>query len=370
MSRKSRWVWVAVLAILFLGLGGAILGGLIPTPYALAALGPGDPPQQDMVLDKATRDQVIEAALGKLSQRYVFPDRAVEVVGQLRAEIARSDFSDIKSAEQLARKLTASLQRASHDKHLEIRYFEEAIADDPSSQGATFTGTEQEKFDFVRLNYGFENVDRLKCNVGYLNLRKFVPPEMDAGRIAAAMNLLGDTWALIIDLRENRGGTPEGVALVSSYLFDQRTHLNDIYELATNSIEERWTTEKVAGRKYGSARKVYLLTSEDTFSAAEDFAYTMKNTGRARLVGETTGGGANAGNRHRLNAHFMMNVPDARPISPITKTNWEGVGVTPDVAVSARKALDVARMEIVKDLFAKHPDVRVRNAAKRCLDEM
>ena len=372
MNKKKIFIWGAVTAGLLIASGGAILSGVIPTPYSLAALGQGrgGPPQNDMVIDKAMRDQVIEAAIGKLSQHYIFPQKAVEIVKQLRIEAARGDFANLTSAEKLADKLTDSLQKSSKDKHLEIRYFEEAIAEETPNQNQAFMATDKEKFDVMRKNYGFENVDRLACNIGYLNLRQFVPPELDAERIAAAMNLLSETWALIIDLRENGGGAPESVALVSSYFFDERTHLNDIYELETNRIEERWTTDKVAGKKYGAKRKIYILTSEDTFSAAEDFAYTMKNTKRATLVGETTGGGANAGNRHRLSAHFMMNVPDARPISPITKTNWEGTGIAPDIAVSAKKSLDVARLEIVKDLIANHQDVRVKNAAKRCLAEM
>jgi Peptidase family S41/N-terminal domain of Peptidase_S41 in eukaryotic IRBP len=367
MKKKRILIWSAVTGTVLLGLIGAVLSGVIPTPYAL---GRGGPPQNDMVIDGATRDQVIEAAISKLTQRYIFPEKAVEIVKQLRSEIARGDFANVTSAEKLANKLTDSLQKSSKDKHLEIRYFEEAIVEETPNQNQASAGTDKEKFDFMRKNFGFEKVDRLQCNIGYIDLRTFVPPEMDAERITAAMSLLSETWALIIDLRKNGGGTPEGVALISSYFFDERTHLNDIYELETNKIEERWTTEKVAGKKYGTARKIYILTSEDTFSAAEDFAYTMKNTKRATLVGETTGGGANAGNRHRLNAHFMMNVPDARPISPITKTNWEGVGITPDIAVSTKKSLDVARMEILKDLLANNPDVRVKNVVKRCIADM
>jgi hypothetical protein len=367
MKKKRILIWSAVTGTVLLGLIGAVLSGVIPTPYAL---GRGGPPQNDMVIDGATRDQVIEAAISKLTQRYIFPEKAVEIVKQLRSEIARGDFANVTSAEKLANKLTDSLQKSSKDKHLEIRYFEEAIVEETPNQNQASAGTDKEKFDFMRKNFGFEKVDRLQCNIGYIDLRTFVPPEMDAERITAAMSLLSETWALIIDLRKNGGGTPEGVALISSYFFDERTHLNDIYELETNKIEERWTTEKVAGKKYGTARKIYILTSEDTFSAAEDFAYTMQNTKRATLVGETTGGGANAGNRHRLSAHFMMSVPDARPISPITKTNWEGVGIAPDIATSAKKSLDVARLEIVKDLIANHQDVRVKNAAKRCIADM
>ena len=123
-----------------------------------------------------------------------------------------------------------------------------------------------------------------------------------------------------------------------------------------NRLDERWTTDTVTGIRYGQSRLVYLPTSEDTFSAGEDFAYALKNNGRAVLVGETTGGGAHPGNLRRLSAHFEMNVPTGRAISLVTQTDWEGVGVVPDVKVPARKALDVAQVALLRKLLPAETD--------------
>jgi C-terminal processing protease CtpA/Prc len=112
----------------------------------------------------------------------------------------------------------------------------------------------------------------------------------------------------------------------------------------------------VPGTKYGEARKVMLLTSADTFSGCEDFAYALKYSGRATLVGAVTGGGAHAGNPHRLGAHFMMFVPSGRPINPVTHTDWENVGVEPDVRTSEKSALDVAQTMLLKQLIARETD--------------
>jgi C-terminal processing protease CtpA/Prc len=368
MSKKKILIWITATAILLISAVGAVLSGIIASPYSLDVLTRRGPTQNDMVMNNALRNEVIEAAIAKLNQRYIFPEKAIEITKQLRNEVARGDYKNVISAEKLAAKLTASLQLASGDKHLEIRYFEEAIAIGSLDKDQASAMSDKERFNFQRKNYGFEKVDRMGCNIGYLRLDSFTPPEMSEVRATAAMNLLNETWALIIDLRKNGGGTPEGVTQLASYFFDEPTRLNDIYELETKQLEQRWTNEKVAGKKYGSTRKIYILTSAETFSAAEDFAYAMKNTKRATIVGETSGGGANAGNRHRLSAHFMMNVPDARPISPITKTNWEGVGVAPDINVSAKKSLDVARGEILKDLLENSRNTRVRDWAKRCIE--
>ena len=155
------------------------------------------------------------------------------------------------------------------------------------------------------------------------------------------MNFLADSGTLIIDLRDNHGGRPEMVTLMASYLFAVPTHLNDVYQRSDNSTRESWTTANVAGKRFLD-KPVYLLTSRRTFSAAEDFSYALKNLKRATVLGESTGGGAHLIGPHRINDHFFIIVPIGRSISPITKTDWEGTGVEPDIKVPAADALDEA----------------------------
>lgn len=199
-------------------------------------------------------------------------------------------------------------------------------------------------------NFGVERVERLPFNIGYLDLHGFLPAKAAADTIGAAMTVLTNTDTLIIDLRKNGGGDPATVAMLASYFLDERTHLTDFYYRTGDRTEQMWSSDAVNGARYGQKKDVYILTSKDSFSAAEDFSYVMKNLKRATLVGETTGGGAHPGDVARLSDHFAIFVPNGRVISPITKTDWEGVGVTPDLASTAEDAFKTAQLAILKKI--------------------
>jgi C-terminal processing protease CtpA/Prc len=176
----------------------------------------------------------------------------------------------------------------------------------------------------------------------------FQPAELAGDTAAAAMNFLTNTDALIIDIRANGGGAPSMVALVSSYLFGgEPVHLNDLYFRPEDTTHQWWTLPHVPGKRYQD-KPVYVLTSKRTFSAAEEFAYNLKSLKRATIVGETTGGGAHPGGMHRLNEHFLVFVPSGRAINPLTKSNWEGTGVAPDLPVAAAQALKTAHLAALK----------------------
>lgn len=347
----------------------AVVGGAVFVLLPAFGQGHNGPPQKDMKIDQTTRLEVIEAVIANLNQRYVFPEKATAMEKQLRLELKNGDYDEISSAEELAEKLSESLQAVSKDKHLGVRYFEKEQPLRNAEQELLAQKKEMAMED-IRLNYGFHNVDRLPYNIGYIDLHAFAESPQVAERIAAAMTLLGDTRALIIDLRKNGGGSPETVALLASYFHDKRTHLNDIYQREGNTTTEMWTSEKVAGKKYGQTRKLYILTSADTFSAAEDFAYAMKNNKRATIIGEVTGGGAHPGDVHRLNPHFMMFVASGRSISPVTKTDWEVVGVQPDVKVSADDALEQAQLIILKDFLKTEKDPMWRDQLKESIAKL
>jgi hypothetical protein len=311
----------------------------------LQALGP-NAPVASLRIDAAERARVVEGAAALLDSFYVFPDVAKRMGDSARARLARGAYDGYDSGPTFARHLTEDFAAVSHDKHLNVRFSPRAL---PPQRPESATPAAPSADEIARArrateerNCSFEKVERLDGNVGYLKFDGFDDADLCAGTVAAAMTFLAGTRAMIIDLRQNGGGTPKMVSLIASYLFDGRTHLNDLWTRSTNTTQEFWTQDTVAGRRFGGTKPVFVLTSSNTFSGAEEFTYNLKTQKRATIVGETTGGGAHPVRGRRIDEHFIIGVPFARAINPITHTNWEGVGVEPDTKVPAGKALETA----------------------------
>jgi len=316
--------------------------------FSGAAIACAQPEQPDLTIDAATRTQVIDGILKRLNDSYVFPDVAKKMEQSIRARVEKKEYDQITSAKQFATTLTNDLQAVSKDKHLRVRYSHEAIPERGPRREPSAEEREQRRRELTWMNHGFGKVERLRGNIGYLEFFNFADEELGADTVAAAMNFVNGTDALIIDMRKNGGGNPAMVALVCSYLFGpEPVHLNDLYWREGNRTDEFWTKKEVAGKRYLN-KDVYVLTSNRTFSGAEEFTYNLKNLKRATIIGETTGGGAHPGGGFRINEHFGIFVPTGRAISPITKTNWEGTGVTPDINVPADQAFHVARIMALK----------------------
>jgi hypothetical protein len=332
------------------------------------------PDQPDLTIDAKARAEVIEAIVKRLQERYVFPETAKKMEAALRQRLEQGAYDSVTSARDFSRLLTEHLQEVSKDKHLRVNCSHEPLPPEPN--GRPDPKDVERRRERMRTlgafsNYGFEKVERLGGNVGYLDLRGFMSPEFAGDTAAAAMNFLANTDALIIDLRKNGGGHPAMVALVCSYLFpaEPATHLNDLYFRPANETTQYWTLPYVPGRRY-VGKDVYILTSKRTFSAAEEFTYNLKNLKRATIVGETTGGGAHPGGMARLTDHFGMFVPSGRAINPVTKTNWEGTGVTPDVEVPADQALAAAHLDALRKLLDKAPDEARKRDIRQTIEEL
>ena len=304
--------------------------------------------QPDLSINAATRVQVIEALIKNVNDSYVFPEVAKKMTESIRERLNNREYDQVASAKAFAETLTNHLQAVSKDKHLRVRYSHEPIPERGPRREPTAQQREERLRELGWMNHGFNKIERLPGNTGYIEFSGFFDDELGAEVLAAAMNFVADTDALIIDLRNNGGGNPAMVALVCSYLFgEEPVHLNDLYWREGNRTDQFWTRKEVAGKRYLN-KDVYVLTSKRTFSGAEEFAYNLKNLKRAKIVGETTGGGAHPGRSARLHEHFSMFVSTGRAINPITKTNWEGTGVEPDVAVPAGQALVVSRLMALK----------------------
>jgi Peptidase family S41/N-terminal domain of Peptidase_S41 in eukaryotic IRBP len=287
-------------------------------------------------VDDATRNTVINTSVARLADRYVFPDagRAMALAIANRAKQGAYSKTD---GESLAKLLTADMREVSHDKHLQVTfrpYRLPAVAPGPGS------GNPQTEAK----NCAFDKVERLPNNVGYIKFDGFVASDACGDVRAAAMAFLAGVDALIFDLRANRGGggggDDKGPDLMS-YLFEQPTHIDDFFDRTTGQTTPTWIQPSVPEKRLGNI-PVYILTSRMTFSAAEYFTYSLQALKRATVIGEVTGGGAHQTSTERIDDRFSIHVPFGRSINPITKTDWEGVGVIPDVKVPAPEALATA----------------------------
>jgi hypothetical protein len=310
-------------------------------------------PAPDVMLSKAEQRSAIDELARELQNGYVFPDKAAEVDRALKKHVASGVYDTVTSASAFAALLTRQLQAVTNDKHLRVRVAAPDAATNrpaPPSQANRLRAARDAR-------YGFGRAELLPGNVGYLEIRSFgawVPEARDT--VAMIMSTLADADALIIDLRENGGGSPEAVAFVSSYLFgDAPVHLNSLYFRPANETTDFYTDPHVPGRKFGPSKPVYVLTSGYTFSAAEEFTYNLQSRKRATIVGETTGGGAHPGGIVPIGAHLVVFVPSGRAINPITKTNWEGTGVRPEIAVPRDKALEAALAAARKPIHPASP---------------
>lgn len=323
----------------------------------------GTPPK-DFVVSPEERKAAIDGMIARLNENYVFPDVAKKMEQAVRAKQKRGAYDSITSAKQLAETLTADFREVSKDKHLRVFYSDQPLPERGPRRDMPPAMREQMREKMAKLNFGFERVERMRGNIGYIDYRGFNPLEVSADTITAAMNFVANTDALIVDLRKNGGGDPATVAFLSSYLFDAPVHLNSIYD-RTSDTTQQWWTSHAPGVRFGGKKPVYVLTSGKTFSAAEEFTYNLKNLKRATIVGETTGGGAHPVRPFRASTHFEIGVPFARAINPISKTNWEGTGVAPDVAVAADQALDTAYKLAIEQVISVTPEGEWREQLKQ-----
>lgn len=291
-------------------------------------------------IDAATRAAVLETAAAKLEATYVFPEIGERVARALRQD-ARADRFANTDGEAFAKDVTARLRQLSSDGHLGLNYSSTPIVDESSEAVAAYEQAHALQRYGPQLNHGFQKIERIDPNIAYLDLTVFAPPAMAGDVAAAAMTLVAQADALIIDLRDNGGGDGDMVQLVAAYLFDDGTKPMSGYE---DRLEDRLTPSMtpawVPGRRFGGQKPVYILISHKTFSAAEAFAYDLKALGRATIVGEPSGGGAHPFNYERVGLHFTLNIVQGRSLNPLTGNNWQGIGVQPDILVDPEQALE------------------------------
>lgn len=314
-------------------------------------------------LTEAEKKMVIDSISKRLADTYIFPEAAQRMVLALSAKARKGDYKAIAVPSQFAAKLAADLVDVSHDQHINISF-------DPAwVQASKKTISKKDSIEMINRdfpnaradNFGFRKVAILDGNIGYLNLTRFYDPAAGGETAVSAMNFLSNTDALIIDLRQNDGGRGDMVQLIASYFFDpDPVMIVDIYSRAGDQHRQDWTLPYVPGKRLAD-KPLYLLTGKATFSAAESFLYFLKNRKRATLIGQPTGGGAHPVQHVMLTDRFTMFIPYARPIDPITKTDWEGTGVNPHIVVPENEALLAAHVAALEGIMKGQAENR--NAA-------
>lgn len=309
-------------------------------------------PAQEETLSRDFKESTIGELSTLMNNFYVEPDLAFQVSEHLKQQLEAGHFDGVSGTIGFSESLTKEVQSISQDKHLLIRPL-------TPTQGARPNTTE----DFLARHRvriardredagGIKGIEILEGNVGYLEIRSFVQLQVGRDFADSSMKILSGSDAIIIDLQENGGGYPEMVQYLCSYFFRDPVHLNSLYWREGARTQEFWSLAEVGGKKMPDV-PLFVLTSEKTFSAAEEFAYNMQTQKRATLVGQTTRGGANPGRVMRLNDKLEAIIPVGKAINPVTKTNWEGVGVVPDIASSNVETLLKAH-ELAKVAAQKH----------------
>jgi retinol-binding protein 3 len=280
-------------------------------------------------------ESTVKALATALKDNYIYEDKAEQMSDRLLKRLREGKFDGEMTDEQLASLLHEEVRSVVDDKHLRIWLSSRARSASSRREVASYPN-------------GFGQAKVLAHQVGYLEITGFYNPDQGfRADLAEQINTLSRAKAVILDLRNNGGGSPEAVQLISSYFFDRTkpVHLNTLYFRNRDASTDFYTLQDIKGPDLHS-KPLLILTSDYTFSAAEEFTYNMQSLKRATIVGETTGGGAHPVNRHTISETIVAIIPVGRAINPVTKTNWEGVGIKPDVEVDEESALDKA-MELL-----------------------
>lgn len=315
-------------------------------------------------LDPAFVKATVESIGTTIRHEYFDPKVGADVDAALRRGLADGRYTTVADDRALAALITRDLFAATRDKHLAV----EARLDIPAQRERSVSQADEARARTVRrANGGVQRVEILAGNVGYVELTSFFRPEEARDAIAAAMQTLARADALILDMRNNSGGSPGTAALLISYLLGPGVPLFDVAHRAP-ATPDHYATEAVPAPD--GQRPAYVLTSARTFSAGEGFAFLLQERHRAEIVGEVTAGAANAGRPYRVNARFSVTIPNGQVKSAVGGGNWEGAGVTPDVRTPAADALKTAHARALRGLIDRELPGPWRGTLERALKDV
>ncbi len=324
---------------------------------------------QEAVITAKFRAETIDSVLTLLKEKYSYPEIALKMEAAIRERQKRGEYDGITDGNKLAEKLAADLRAVFDDKHLRINYSAEPI---PLRSGVSGEPSPEEieraRLRQSRENYGLEKVEILRGNIGFIKLNYFAPLDWSADVYSAALNTITNTDALIIDLRDNRGSMDiDTMPFFCSYLFDRPVQFGEVVFREANETRQLWTSAQVPGKKYLD-KPVYLLMSRRTASGAEAFVKQLKTLKRATLIGEVTAGATMPGGTHRVNEHFSIWISTGRRSDSLAEN--ENKGTVPDVPILPEKALNLAYLQALNQLFQNSSDDEWKAELKKVVDSI
>jgi hypothetical protein len=284
-------------------------------------------------LATAAPREVAERAATLIENNYFDAARAGKISEEIKTASQAGRFDALHDPRDLAATLTARLRAFDH--HFKVIWSGEAAVSEPTPS-MSMEAMER------RSGYGFRRVEVLPGAIGLIDMRMFADfsfskPDEPARQAAdAALTLVSDADAIVLDLRNNGGGSPAMVGyLVSAFTPADAKIYNEFH--SRDGHESERPGEPFARPMLD--KPVFVLISGRTASAAEAFAYTLQAARRATIVGEASAGAANPGGMFPIGEGFNIFISTGTPINAVTGTNWEGVGIKPDVPVLAERAL-------------------------------
>jgi hypothetical protein len=314
--------------------------------------------QDSLAIGSDEITDIVNRVASIMTDKYVDPETGRKMANHIVSRHEKGAYGKHTDIESFCSALTSDLRSISDDKHLFVFHSPEEKREVAARLNLLpideVEEIERHYYESERReNFGFQKVEILDGNIGYLKLNYFSSIKGTETAISA-MAFLSNADAIIIDLRENGGG--EGISFLSTYFFPPgEVELSGAYFRESASVKRSWTLPYVPGKLLPNV-DLYILTSSRTFSAAEDFTYSLQQLKRAKVVGERTKGGAHPVDVLIVKNDILTQVSIGRSINPISMTNWEGVGIQPNVMVPAEDAQTTAYLLALNSLLDESTD--------------
>ena len=316
------------------------------------------------------KKQVIDSVSSNLTKYYIFPELADQMISLLNSQFVEGKYKELKSYEQFGQMITRDLRSIKNDKHLWIWYNPGWIKNELSKVIDLSEGINKGLLKAQKENFGFKEIKILDGNIGFFRFDEFSDYPEALETIIGVFKFVQYSDALIIDLRNNYGGSPEMVQFLCSFFFSiPSIHLNSLKYKGDSKMTQYWTYHFLPGPRLID-QTVYLLVSEKTASAAEEFAYNLQNLKRAKIIGVRTRGAAHHNEFKIINNNYFMSVPIARAINPITNSNWEEIGIKPDVEIGPELAFNKAYQSALLEMLNNSRDEQIKDNYKSLLKKL